>query len=211
VIDKTYSIDSVYLADADAYHYYEYELSGKITEIKSISMNLSYSGTDGYISTSLYHSQSTNTLPYSVVDADGVVYATISLINENVIAFTYANSDRKTCNIKDILITYKAFGYTQNDMNNQYNTAYDIGYNIGYSNGNNDGYANGKTDGIVIGKQEELNSKDTVSDLMYSIIDAPFNVLSNAFNFEFFGINLSSFLIAIVSLILVGFVIRKIM
>ena len=105
--------------------------------------------------------------------------------------------------------------------------------NVGYSNGKSDGidyvtsnpnkyglysdtqyssYGNLKySEGYNTGFNDSENGKSTFKSLMFSIMDAPFNVLSNAFDFEIFGINLSSFLISIVSLLLIFFVIRKLM
>ena len=80
------------------------------------------------------------------------------------------------------------------------NSGYDVGYDNGYHNG------------YKIGESKGLNSEEkSFANLVYSIIDAPFNVLSNAFNFDILGVNLSYFLIAIVSLLLVFFVIRKLL
>lgn len=94
-----------------------------------------------------------------------------------------------------------------------YNNGYDEGYLSGkddfYSSGYDDGYSSGYGVGFSEGESSALSSKDTFKSFMYSIIDAPFNVLSNAFSFEVFGINLSYFLISIVSLLLVAVVIRK--
>ena len=96
-------------------------------------------------------------------------------------------------------------------LRRSYSYGYDDGYEVGYDTGNSDGYADGKTDGIEIGKTEAMNSKDTMSGLIYSIIDAPFNVLASAFDFEVFGINIASFLITIVSLLIVAFVLKKLL
>lgn len=96
------------------------------------------------------------------------------------------------------------------------NENYENGFNDGVSSVDtsvsyNNGYQDGYNYGFDVGESYGLNTGNTFSQLMYSIIDAPFNVLSNAFDFEILGINLSYFLIAIVSLLLVFFVIRKLM
>lgn len=72
-------------------------------------------------------------------------------------------------------------------------------------------YTEGFNNGYVTAESDYLNGDSAFHNLLFSIIDAPFNVLSNAFDFEIFGINMSSFLIAIVSLLLVFFVIRSLM
>ncbi len=116
---------------------------------------------------------------------------------------------------------------------NAYDNAYDSGYESGYNDGidnvkqnpsdygmynktqyidyGSDRFNQGYSDGYNMGESDTVNGQSTFKNLIFSIIDAPFNVLSNAFNFEIFGINMSYFLIAIVSLLLVFFVIRKLM
>jgi len=94
-------------------------------------------------------------------------------------------------------------GFNDGVLSVDTNVSYNEGYNSGYTSGYGVGFSDGESAG--------LNTKGTFSSLMYSIIDAPFNVLSNALNFEIFGINLSYFLIAIISLLLVFFVIRKLL
>lgn len=97
-------------------------------------------------------------------------------------------------------------GYGEGLKDNQ-DLIYNTGYNDGYSTGEDDGY----NKGYDIGFSDSQNDKNSFKELMFSIIDAPFNVLGNAFDFEIFGINMSDFLIAIVSLLLVSVVIRKLM
>ena len=92
-------------------------------------------------------------------------------------------------------------------LNDNQDLIYNTGYNDGYSTGEDDGYDKG----YDIGFSDSQNDKNSFKELMFSIIDAPFNVLGNAFDFEIFGINMSDFLIAIVSLLLVSVVIRKLM
>ena len=109
--------------------------------------------------------------------------------------------------------------YTQSEYDANYNLGYNVGIDTGYANGYDkgyfdgdiDGYNNGVSDGYTDGYNASMNGKSSFKDLMFAIVDAPFNVLSNAFDFEIFGINLSYFLIAIVSLLLVAFVIRKLL
>lgn len=61
--------------------------------------------------------------------------------------------------------------------------------------------------GFNAGVKKAENDK-SFGELMFSIIDAPFNVLKNAFDFEILGYNVSNLLTAVVSLILVGFVVK---
>lgn len=99
--------------------------------------------------------------------------------------------------------------------NNGYNAGLEDNQPLVYQSGYDEGHLVGKSLGLELGynnaKEEYYSDQSNFKNLMFSIIDAPFNVLSNAFDFEIFGINMSSFLIAIVSLLLVAFVIRKLM
>ena len=100
-----------------------------------------------------------------------------------------------------------------------YNDGYNAGlednqplvYQAGYDDGHSAGKELGREQGYNSATEEYYSDQSNFKSLIFSIIDAPFNVLSNAFDFEIFGINMSSFLIAIVSLLLVAFVIRKLM
>lgn len=77
--------------------------------------------------------------------------------------------------------------YTENDYNKYGEDKYNLGFNAGVKKAEND---------------------KSFGELMFSIIDAPFNVLKNAFDFEILGYNVSNLLTAVVSLILVGFVVK---
>lgn len=102
-----------------------------------------------------------------------------------------------------------------NSYNNGYNTGYDNGLSFGYENGllqgSSEGFDYGYSQGFDAGESSALNSNETFADMIFAIIDAPFNVLNNAFDFTFFGINVANFLMVIVSLILVAFVVKKIL
>lgn len=134
-----------------------------------------------------------------------------------------------------IIYGYNAFELYSNYLNNLSSPSSDNYYDLGFNDGvnsvdqeadnaqaindyiehnnyhSNDDYLNYGKEQYNNGFVKSENGKDTLSKLVFSIIDAPFNVLSNAFNFDIFGVNLSAFLIALVSLILIGFVIRRLL
>lgn len=96
---------------------------------------------------------------------------------------------------------------------------YNIGYNMGFSDGEDSGYdigysvgeENGIKKGKTIGYKEyevEKGASFKLKDLLFGIIDAPFNIIKSALNFEIFGINLSSVILFLISTSLVFFVIR---
>lgn len=96
---------------------------------------------------------------------------------------------------------------------------YNIGYNMGFSDGEDSGYdigySVGEEYGIKKGKtigykeyEDEKGASFKLKDLLFGIIDAPFNIIKSALNFEIFGINLSSVILFLISTSLVFFVIR---
>ena len=96
---------------------------------------------------------------------------------------------------------------------------YNIGYNMGFSDGEDSGYDIGYSVGeeneIKKGKtigykeyEDEKGASFKLKDLLFGIIDAPFNIIKSALNFEIFGINLSSVILFLISTSLVFFVIR---
>ena len=96
-----------------------------------------------------------------------------------------------------------------------YNWGYDIGeqngylqgvevsYDVGYNNGYADGHAQGETDG--------LNTAEAGKNLILTIFSVPTYVLSNVFNFEIFGINLYSLICFLLTISIVGIVLKKIL
>ena len=82
-----------------------------------------------------------------------------------------------------------------------------IGYAIGYSVGEENGIKKGKTIGYKE-YEDEKGASFKLKDLLFGIIDAPFNIIKSALNFEIFGINLSSVILFLISTSLVFFVIR---
>ena len=96
---------------------------------------------------------------------------------------------------------------------------YNIGYNMGFSDGEDSGYdigySVGEENGIKKGKtigykeyEDEKGASFKLKDLLFGIIDAPFNIIKSSLNFEIFGINLSSVILFLISTSLVFFVIR---
>ena len=106
-----------------------------------------------------------------------------------------------------------AFGYN----NIGYNTGYDNGYIVGYKDGKNVsdnsiyniGYTNGYNVGYDKGVNYASNGGNTLVGLVGAIFTAPVNMLQTIFDFEFLGINLTSFLFSLISLFIVIWLIRK--
>lgn len=90
-------------------------------------------------------------------------------------------------------------------------TGYDEGYTVGQIDAAADydsGYDAGYYNGFEAGKAEIENSADTFGSLFFSILDAPFDVIRGAFNFEIFGINVASILLFFVSVAAIAFLLK---
>lgn len=62
--------------------------------------------------------------------------------------------------------------------------------------------------GIDAGYSNAISDKGTLHDGIFAIIDSPFKVLRDSLNFEFLGVNIKVFVFGLLTLILVGFVIK---
>lgn len=63
--------------------------------------------------------------------------------------------------------------------------------------------------GYQDGKDDAIANDFNIKDMIFSIIDAPFRVVREALNFEIFGIEVSSLVLGLFSVVLVIFVIRR--
>lgn len=83
---------------------------------------------------------------------------------------------------------------------NAYNSGFNNGFDSGKTSGYNEGYA--AAEELFNGDKGWMNLKN----LIFAIFDAPFYVISQALNFELFGINVAGTLIALISIALVVWV-----
>lgn len=86
----------------------------------------------------------------------------------------------------------------QDNMANEISKAEDIAYTNGYNYGYNEGVQAGGHKGITLQK------------LFWSVIDEPFAVIYRLLDFEVLGVNVFAFLSGLVTLGLIGFVIKMI-
>lgn len=100
-------------------------------------------------------------------------------------------------------------------LEGRYNNGYHMGFSDGEDSGYDIGYSVGEEDGIKKGKtigykeyEDEKGASFKLKDLLFGVIDAPFNIIKSALNFEIFGINLSSVILFLISTSLVFFVVR---
>lgn len=64
--------------------------------------------------------------------------------------------------------------------------------------------------GYQDGKDDAITNDFSLKEMIFSIIDAPFRVVREALNFEIFGVEVSSLVLGLLSVVLVIFVIRRI-
>ena len=103
-----------------------------------------------------------------------------------------------------------------------FNQGYQSGYEEGYQSGKTDGYNTGKTDGIAQGitqgKVDGYNTgyaegvaaagDYTFFSLISAVIDAPITAFSALFNFEVLGMNMRSFVLSLLTAVVLVAVVR---
>ena len=107
-----------------------------------------------------------------------------SYYQSNIGILGYIQNTRITTNGVDLLALQKGY------------------YETGYQNGVSDGYR----DGYATAQAENTNSFD---QLFFSIGSVPMQIISSVLNFEILGVNLLSFFMAIITLMLFIFITRK--
>ncbi len=93
------------------------------------------------------------------------------------------------------------------DCENSHTLFLEEAYNNGYDKGEEDGIKKGIIKGYAQ-YEEEKGSSFKLKDLVFSIINAPFNIIKGALNFEIFGVNVSGLVLFLISCGLVFFVIK---
>lgn len=78
---------------------------------------------------------------------------------------------------------------------------YDYYYNNGYNSGYDQGYKEGEYDG--------MNSTSILKSSILTVMSGPFVIVSNALNFEIFGINIFTFIQIILTILIVAFLISR--
>lgn len=136
----------------------------------------------------------------------------------SVISMTFSPYDQATYNALT--------GYNPPDS---YNDGYDKGYTDGYHQGYNDGeysgdqsyYQDGWNDGYEVGEsvgyQDGLTDGQNMDDQMntifaniFQVAMVPVNFFLGIFNFEIFGINISSFVTALLTIAVIIIIIKTI-
>lgn len=113
----------------------------------------------------------------------------------------------RECGIKP-LYPYVSGAYKFADSYNQgVIDGYGNGFAEGVDFGLDEGYQDGYSDGLV---NADGTSWMNLKNLIFTIFDAPFYVLSTAFSFEVFGINIAGTLIGLITLGAVVWILKKI-
>lgn len=90
-----------------------------------------------------------------------------------------------------------------------YEYGYSVGSDAGYLKGHDVGYNLGYKSGVIDEKNNKyVESEFTLEGLIWQILDAPFTLLNNTLDFNVFGINLAKAIKVIISLMIVGVVIK---
>ena len=84
-----------------------------------------------------------------------------------------------------------AAGYTDGETD---------GYSLGHDEGYDYGFADGEQEGIAVGRTDALNAKDTFKEIVFSIFDAPVNLINGILDFNLLGINVASLVKTLITL-----------
>lgn len=123
--------------------------------------------------------------------------------------FTLSENHTLSLQGPDIKLEIDSLFYQRivNNLNNA--PTYGDGYGVGYDVGRLDGYQEGYTDGYNVGFNGDSTAFTIFSGIL-NIAMVPINFFISIFNFEILGINLSSFVTALLSVMVVIIVIRTI-
>lgn len=99
-------------------------------------------------------------------------------------------------------------GDYENGYNEGLTEGTNSGFDRGFEEGKHEGYNQGYEKGRIEGFQDGLNEKG-FEEIFWGILDTPFKILKDAFNFEIMGINVANILIGIVSIVAVGWLIKR--
>lgn len=111
---------------------------------------------------------------------------------------------------------WQTYMYGQYDSVGGYKTGYDDGYADGFIDGYDDGYDSASSVVDVnsasyqAGYNQGSQDSSNLFELFSSAVSAPVNVLMNTFDFEIFGVNVSTFILSLLTLGFIVIIIRLI-
>lgn len=107
------------------------------------------------------------------------------------------------------ILNYNNSSYSQAVLDDYYNNGYQNGVNdtasISYKNGYTVGYQRGKNDG-----SREASDFNLIT-LADTLLSAPVNMFKNMFDFEFLGVNLSAFVLSLITLLVGIWLLKKLL
>lgn len=138
------------------------------------------------------------------IDDGAVVYANSSFSVSNITGGTRANT--YNVDLTDLYnVVNSRFGSADGGFEEGYNTGYGVGYNNGSEQGYNTGYADGYTDGV-----ETDTTAFTIFNGILSIGMVPINVFLAMLDFTVLGINISNFVMSLLTVLITVWVVRMI-
>lgn len=90
-----------------------------------------------------------------------------------------------------------------------YSAGYNVGYDTGYANGHDDGYNTGYSDGYTNGVSVD-STAFTIFNGILTIGMLPINVFLAMFDFTVFGINISNFVMSLLTVLVTIWVVKSI-
>lgn len=104
-----------------------------------------------------------------------------------------------------------------NVANNGYNQGFSDGYNKGYGEGETNGYnqgftqgeTNGYNQGYNDGYNESASKQNSLYDMILSVVDTPFRVFNQIFDFDVLGINIKNIVLSFATVAIAIFVIKR--
>lgn len=97
----------------------------------------------------------------------------------------------------DFMCVGTGSGSSSADYDLGYTTGYNVGYPLGYNKGTSDGYSNGFNAGASSGL-----ATNGISTIIKTIVLAPINFISQAFNITVFGFNIAGIMYGIITVII---------
>lgn len=207
--------------------FYHYVMFAVVPLHKNDGSDTSATGSWQYFHTQFYRMSDLFTIATSGSggsSAGGYTEADLEAARQQAVA-DYIKSDLYKHELQEKYDNGHDVGYSEGYANgtrevfesDEYKNGLQAKYDEGYAKGTEDydrygaqRYEDGYRYGVTVGRSQVENNVETGKNLFLSILDAPFTLIRNIFNFEILGINVSSVIFFILSVLLIGFAIRKI-
>lgn len=165
-----------------------------------VFINYSYRLTDLEYPSNIQHS---NNVSSSVFSED---------FNTDIVYFIFTFNVDCYCSFSGgTNLYFPNFAMIFNETRYYYSDGFNDGYSQGKSDGYNDGYSEGERVGYINGKADGSDFQVDLNNTFLAVFDAPFSFLYRMLNFEIWGINFWYVLTALISILLILFVIRLIL